>query len=434
MTVNLGKRPWLEHWEPVDEKVSGGGQGFTSKVRSKSDGRIGCLKRLKNNKDRDRRGRFSREVFALATIDHPNIPKVLEHNADSWKTDVVLYMVSEFIEGPTLSERVEAGVLEPNEAVATTVRLLEVVKHLHDRDVVHRDIKPDNIILRRGGGDPVLVDFGLSYHEEGSFASDDPDQELGNRFLHLPELQTESSDKRNPISDVTQVCGVLLFMLTGVRPAVLRDGENKAPHQRDAVRSALNEAGLALLPIFDIGFQQSTSHRFQSCDELIGRLDRVFGEASLEDPSERIAKFREGIAGSAAVNERAQNHWFFNEFRDLNQKAVLNVVQEIGNGLLECGRSELPDWTVPRHTSIRLVYPLGRPEQSVEFRIECSIIGNEAVIDLLIVGAEERKHIGRRGVERERGCEVWSTLMNKLEDEVRLAIVDYLGPKLGLAE
>jgi eukaryotic-like serine/threonine-protein kinase len=80
--------------------------------------------------------------------------------------------------------------------------------------------------------DLVLVDFGMSYHEEASALVTPAWEEVGNRFLRLPELASESSLKRDPGSDVTFCGGILFLLLTGSRPGQLIDHDNCMPHQR----------------------------------------------------------------------------------------------------------------------------------------------------------------------------------------------------------
>jgi serine/threonine-protein kinase len=84
------------------------------------------LKKLKNQKDPERRKRMHREVAALSTLDCPGIPRLIESNSDQFYSDVPLYMIGEFIEGKTLSQFLEypAKPMEIGEAIALVLKLL----------------------------------------------------------------------------------------------------------------------------------------------------------------------------------------------------------------------------------------------------------------------------------------------------------------------
>lgn len=107
---------------------------------------------------------------------------------------------------------------------------------------IHRDIKPGNIILKNNAWeDPVLVDFGMSHHEDDEKKEISLDQEIDNRFLRLPEFSTGSTLKRDPRSDITHCAGVFFYMLTNIWPSVLIDENECMPHQRTLGRKKLLE-------------------------------------------------------------------------------------------------------------------------------------------------------------------------------------------------
>ena len=84
----------------------------------------------------------------------------------------------------------------------------------------------------RGGSksDPVLIDFGLSFNiEDDEVAATPTEQQVGNRFLALPELTTPGSEKRDPRADLASCCGIFYFALSGDQPMTLRDGLLKRP-------------------------------------------------------------------------------------------------------------------------------------------------------------------------------------------------------------
>ena len=122
----------------------------------------------------------------------PGIPRLIESNAIKYADlSYKLYIASEFIPGTTLtSAMLNNAPPSFHEAVALVRALLDIVEYFHREGWIHRDIKPDNIILRDAAFNcPILVDFGLGYSDDpvDTFRTEER-EELGNRFLRLPEL------------------------------------------------------------------------------------------------------------------------------------------------------------------------------------------------------------------------------------------------------
>lgn len=303
----------------IIHEISSGNQGLAIKAQD-ADGQIAFVKVLsdKDQSNRERRGRVYREVSALRTINIAEIPKLLESNAEHHQDlSFQMYLATEFIEGPTLERHVEGSLVSPNLAVAFTVSLCETLEVAHKYGIYHRDVKPDNIIVSSRGANlvPVLVDFGMSSikHIDEDFSTS-KGQEIGNRFLRLPELSAGSENKSDPRSDVTFCVGLLFYMLTGRAPRLLADEKNQMPHQRGTIPQHLR--GLALntdrvLATFDTGFQESISRRFQSVEHLKAALNRLIlpdsGEPSTE---EAIGKrVRERLGTSSEQKKVANMKW-----------------------------------------------------------------------------------------------------------------------------
>lgn len=281
------KKPWSDGWTLIDDEEwkRSGGQGTLRKVRRNGSTPpiSAVLKMLNNQSDPDRRRRMRREVVALETLDHIGAPKLLDHNTEHFeKTDVRLYAILEFVPGDTLAEYVtRCGALSLEEGGALLLTLLDVVEAYHGVGGGHRDIKPDNIILRDNDTRlPVLIDFGLSFNVDEPSRDDTPDwQQVGNRFLALPEHAPFSSNKRDLRSDITFCVGILFYALTCVHPATLSDETGCLPHQRNNARRLLalgsEPQRQALLTLFDIGFSFQIGQRWQSIESLRGHMQRI---------------------------------------------------------------------------------------------------------------------------------------------------------------
>ena len=214
------------------------------------------------------------------------------------------YLATEFIDGDELAKLVQ-GDLAAQRARGVVIDLCEIVDQAHSLGVVHRDIKPDNIIIVQNGDSlvPYLVDFGLSYIDtsESEFETSSG-HELGNRFLRLPEHSIGSSNQRDPRSDITQCVGILFYMLTGKKPAVLDDDSGRKPHQRHFPRVALSASGFdqhQLLSIFDRGFATNIDARFQSVAELVTELValQLLDEApQTGNPADTLSRLRARLA------------------------------------------------------------------------------------------------------------------------------------------
>ena len=305
---------WKENWNE-EAAIDPGAQAAAKRVTNKVSGQPAFMKILNSQSDDERRSRFFREASAYAALQHANIPRLIESNAHRHDDlSFKVYLVTELIVGPTLTAFIGRQRTTLEQAITLTLRLLDVAAHFHRHDWVHRDIKPDNIIMRGDDfADPVLVDFGVSYKDAITTGFEtELAQELGNRFFRLPELGVNSPVKHDSRTDLTFIAGVMFFCLTCKAPYQPLDGEHKMPHQHTAELSLLREAApsviYSLLAFFDRAFDHRLTSRFATTEEMAAQLNALRdalknGDAVSEPNDLESLRQRENSAASARFSQ-----------------------------------------------------------------------------------------------------------------------------------
>lgn len=396
-SVNKDK-PWKNRWTHVRD-LPGGGQGATFVVRAR-DGTLGVLKLLHRPDALERRARMYREVAALDTLQHRQIPRVLDHNTCDYRSSTRLYIVTEFIDGATLSQAVEQGCADVRDALAMATSFCDTLTYAHSRGILHRDIKPDNVILRAGRfDDPVLIDFGLSFNTDD--ATEEPltveGQHLGNRFIVLPELMRGGAIKRDARSDVTQVVALLFFAITGEMPTVLQDEEGRFPHQRPNAVVRIEKLAAVqqdhLRRIFDKGFHGRIEQRWQSAKDLLDAL--VLRSAKKSDDSKTPIELR--IAARLGERGDYRDRATFESAKDAIVLAIHSAANDAGSKVdrhFRGGPKHVStDWSTQTFRYRRGITHELVPEIAFVADFVGRVVGNEIVVSVEVDGVEEQ--VGR---------------------------------------
>lgn len=257
----------------IQEIIGIGGMAVVYKAYDCIDDRTVAVKVLKDEylKNDEFRRRFKNESKAVAVLSHPNIVKVYDVSFG----DRIQYIVMEYIDGITLKEYIDQQkVLTWKEAVHFTVQILRALSHAHERGIVHRDIKPQNIMMLEDGTIKV-TDFGIARfaHSETHTMTD---KAIGSVHYISPEQARGSiTDEK---SDVYSV-GVMLYeMLTGTLPFEADSAVSVAIMQMQETPQKLRE----LNPEVPEGLEEITlramrkdpEQRYQSAAEMLDDIER----------------------------------------------------------------------------------------------------------------------------------------------------------------
>jgi eukaryotic-like serine/threonine-protein kinase len=280
----LGIGSTLDNRYRIDALIGTGGMGRVYRAEHTAIGRAVAIKVLHNdlNHNREAAQRFQREAIASGRLDHPNIVGIydfgmLPHGA--------CYLVMELLEGETLGERLERdGRIPWREALEILRGMLLGLRHAHDRGVVHRDIKPDNIYLARKDGDLIikLLDFGIAKLRAGS--ADDPASTRAGLTVGTPAyLSPEQAvgGEITPAADLYSASIVLYEMLTGRGPFEDKDPLAMLGAHVSRVPPPISQAApdievpSGLEAVIQAGLVKAAAERTRSAQEYIGLLDRV---------------------------------------------------------------------------------------------------------------------------------------------------------------
>jgi serine/threonine-protein kinase len=298
----------LSHYRTV-EKIGAGGMGEVYRAHDERLERDVALKVLPTGTlaDEAARKRFRKEALALSKLNHPNIATVFDFDTQ----DGVDFLVMELVEGVTLSDKLAVGPLREKEITRLGGQVAEALEEAHERGVVHRDLKPGNVMVTAKGQVKIL-DFGLAKLVRPDVASATAPTEsftetqavAGTLPYMAPEqLRGEQVDAR---TDIHALGAVLYEMATGQRPFPETQGPrliDSILHQAPQPPSGLNRrVSPGLEGIILKALEKEPENRYQHANEVAVDLRRLGtpGSAAAVLSARRPAT-RRGMVWAAGV-------------------------------------------------------------------------------------------------------------------------------------
>jgi hypothetical protein len=294
----------------LHERLGAGGMGVVYRATDPSVGRDVAIKLLAPGAlaSRQAASRFRKEAQAAGRLGHPHVVRVLDFGQDG----DALFLVMELVDGPSLADVIaDAGALPPAEAARICAAVARGVAAAHAAGVLHRDIKPGNVLLQPDGT-PMLADFGLA-QEADSGRMTHTGQVLGTPAYMAPE-QVSGRAALGPETDVYGVGAVLYEALTGAAPYPI----DPPPGGRAAAGVEVLAAILHTDPLpvaerrpsvpRELGYvvaramARSPADRYPSVAALADDLERwLRGEPVLTGPPSLMARLRRWGRGHPSV-------------------------------------------------------------------------------------------------------------------------------------
>ncbi|MEO7037934.1 MAG: protein kinase [Polyangiaceae bacterium] len=299
----------------IEERIGEGGMGAVFRATDLRNERAVAVKTLlpEAAKDPGLRKRFEREAQMLQKVEHPNFVRFVEYGDGASEP---AYVVMEFLEGSALSKLLtDESRLVPERALHITRHVLTGLQHVHHLGIVHRDVKPDNVVIVQEPEDPEfakILDFGIARLAEPENAEKTKLTQKGEIF-GTPAYMAPEQVRGDPIdsrADLYSV-SVMLYEMLAARPPFVAKNQNGLfamhlaalpPPLRDVAPDVAQLESLQEL--LDLGLAKQPEQRIASAAAYLERVDALiaggFGGAS-RNPSAARPKPKPATSASAAA-------------------------------------------------------------------------------------------------------------------------------------
>lgn len=275
-SIFFGEHPSQIGGFELIEKIGEGAMGVVYKARQASMDRIVALKILSPRLARSPRyvARFTREARVVAHLNHPGIVAGIDVGEDQGYH----YFAMEFVEGHTVQEILdEKKTIPEKRAIVIAIKVAEALGHAWDRGLVHRDVKPANIVITKGGR-VKIADLGLAkYTQKDDVSLTDTGTTVGTAYYISPE-QARGDDEIDIRTDIYSLGATLYHMVTGEPPykgtPVSVMTQHVSANVPDA-RARCTDVSEGLSDIIAMMMAKVPCERYRSPSELIIDLKRV---------------------------------------------------------------------------------------------------------------------------------------------------------------
>lgn len=258
-----------------------GGAGAVYKAWNSRTGRVVALKRLLDGRNVEQVRRFDREITMLSRVRHPNIVRFIESDVDD---EGLPYLVTELVPDGSLHDlaRRSASTLPTQLAVNLTLQALSGLRVLHGLGLIHRDLKPKNVLVRRTsiGFVAKLADFGLMSAPGTPRVTQR--RRAGGSFGFMPSEQLTDFSSVGPRADVYSMGATLYFLLAGTTPLDFKAGATHLEHltqiahsPRVPIRNRVPSLSPLLASIVDQACARDATDRFPTAEAFESALTQT---------------------------------------------------------------------------------------------------------------------------------------------------------------
>jgi serine/threonine protein kinase/Tfp pilus assembly protein PilF len=409
----------ISHYK-ILEKLGEGGMGTVYKAEDTRLDRIVALKflspdALESEADRER---FVNEAKAAAALNHPGICTVYDISEEAGQ----FFIAMEYVESRTLKEQIASGPLAVEEAVDVATQIAEVLQEVHGKGILHRDIKPGNILVGSRGR-VKLSDFGLAKFSRASSVS-----EMGKVFGTVAYMSPEQTggEELDARSDIWSLGVVLYEMLAGARPfegdydgAIVYSILNVDPEAPAAPGSDISPE---LQRVALKSLEKERDMRYASAAGFLEDLKRAVAGEAAGDGDDRVGELKPSIAVIPFANMSADEDQEY--FCDGLADEIINALAHL-EGLRVVSRSSAFAFK-------------GKTKDIRE-------IGGKLNVGTVLEGSVRRSgekvRITAQLVNVDDGFQLWSGKFDRdledifaIQDEISMAIVGSLKPRLLIGE